>query len=426
MLIPKKFESIVKSELDLTAANFPSQTKRITIPSNAPIEEIWVVFQVTLASAIADWRAYGLISALKRVTLNVNPGSAFDAVYASGPSLIFLADNEGTGLDASTRAAVFAGNAGHVTLASPIPTPSGSKLRVCYRIPMVHPGLTGPLRLRSLLDVINHRQDAILTLDFAPAADFTATADPFSAASVEVVVMRRDMPADINNRILASGGYLKQDIRESSFDVPASLTNSERRFAIPSPGDYTTLVMSMLAGTAASVLTPTDISGNVTVNQETLWRLESGGNALQTWRMKELQILNQLSKVCQPVAQLPTIGTFTTINNVGVTTGAPPVWVTAKATAGHPNCGGIVVPGTTSPYAGLCIQDPSIVALDFLTDGITDAGEFGSLLNANFQSDAIKWEIVGNVTTPASIPSNVSIVGRRYRDSVEAYKKLAA
>ena len=421
MYLVKRSEFISRSELDLTAANFPSQTKRIVIPSNQPIEELQIFFQVTLASAISDWRAFGLASALKKVTLNVNPGDSYDMVSASGVSLLVLQDNEGIGLGRSTRRALEYGMAGHVSLAAnATATPSGTILRVCYRIPIPHPALEGQLRLASMLDCINHRQDPVLTLEFAPAAEFTATANPFSAAAVEVRVIRREMPSEVNSAILNKGGYIKTDIRDTPYDLAVSLNNVEKRFALPSPGDYLTAAIIMLGGTAASVLTPMDLSGVTTINLETGWRLESGGNALHSFRMKHIQEENDAFKAIAPISSFqPLGGAISTITNAGVTGGVPPVWVTAKGTLGAGNMGGALA-------AGAGIQDPAVVCIDFLTDGLVDAGELGSLLNSNFKTDAIRWELVAGVTTPAGQTSQFLICGRRYRDSVERFKVLPA
>lgn len=423
MLLARRLEFISRSpDLDLTAANFPSQTKRITIPSNAPIEEIRVIVQVTVNAAESTWRAFGPLSMLKKVTLNVTPNSgSYDAVSASGPSLAILGDNEGLGLDRGTRAALLYANAGHVSLgANAVPTPAGTILRMVYRIPIPHPAMTGKLRVLSLLDCINHRQDPVLTLEFAAAAEFTATANPFTVAGCEVQVIRRDIADTVNQAILRDGGFIRSDIRDTSYDIALSTTNVEKRFALPSPGDYMTSVIMMLGGTAAGVLTPQDLSGSTALGSETQWRLESGGNPQMTWRMKHLQMENDMAKVVHPVSQFVHLGSgINAVSNLGVTSGVPPVWVTAKGIAGGPNFGGALA-------AGHAVQDPAIVCLDFLTDGLTDAGELGSVLNSNFKTDAIKWEIVGNVTTPAAQASTFNIVSRRFKDSVERFKNFPA
>jgi hypothetical protein len=421
MLLARRLEYISRSpELDLTAASFPAQTKRITIPSTAPIEEIRVTVQVTVNAAESTWRAFGPLSILKKVTLNVTPNSgSYDQVSASGASLLALADNEGLSLSRGTRAALLYANAGHVSLATAaVPTPAGTILRMTYRIPIPHPALTGMLRVLSLLDCINHRQDPVLTLEFAAAAEFTGTANPFTAASCEVVVVRRDMPDSVNTQLLDKFGYIRSDIRDTNYDVALSTTGVEKRFALPSPGDYMTAVLLMLGGTAAGVLTPMDLSATTAVGSETQWRLEAGGNPQMTFRMKHLQEDNDYCKSVHPISQMIAVGSWINNTNLGVTNAAAAL-ANSKGTSGAPNFGGALA-------AGHGVQDPAIVAFDFLTDGLTDAGELGSVLNANFKTDAIKWELVGSVTTPASQASTFQIISRRFKDSVERFKNFPA
>jgi hypothetical protein len=422
MFAPAKYERILRSpELDLTSANFPAQTKRIPIPSTDPIEAMYIAVQVTMNAAVNGFIDFGLLSILKRVTLNIQPddGAGYDCVYSSGTGLCQLLDQEGIGLDRSTRAALMASMCGHGNLANPIATISGSKYLMVFPIYFAHPALTGEARLRSLLDCQNHRQDPVLQLDFAPATEISATANPFSAANCEVWVRRRAIGADLNKAIRAKGGFFRQDIRESQYDVAASLTSVEKKFAIPSPGEYASLVVSMYKGNA--VRTPADISASVAVGTETTWSLEAAGNSIAKFATKGMMLMGDHSRAIQPLSAFHPLNAdaINSLANTGVTGGAPPVWVTAKEVSTALNFGGAL-------SAGLAIQDPSVYGFDFLTDGLTDAGEFGSLLNANFPSDAVKWELIAPVTTPANQPSAVWLTGRRFRSDVSDLKKFAA
>jgi hypothetical protein len=417
-----KLERLLKSpELDLTAASFPAQTKRISIPSTDPIEAIFIVLDVVVADAILTFIDFGLLNALKRVSLNVQPddGAGFDAVYCSGPGLLMLHDIEGIGLDRSTRAALMHSMAAHGNNSDPIATIATSRYRLVYPIYFPHPSLTGEARLTSLLDCQNHRQDPVLTLDFAPASEISADSDPFTTANCEVWVKRRAIGADLNAAIRKRGGFFRADIRESTYDVAASLTAVEKKFPIPSPGEYATVVMSCLKGN--TVRTPADISAGTGVGVETTWSLEAAGNSMAKYPMKALQAMNDHGRALLPVAMFMPLNTtaITGMAATGITSGAPPVLVTSSKLHAVPNFGGEI-------GAGLGVQDPSIVGFDFLTDGFSDAGELGSLLNANFPSDAVKWELIGNVTTPAAQPSSVSLIGRRFRSDVSRFKKFAA
>lgn len=417
MIIPQKEEIISRSpDLDLTVANFPAQTKRITLPRNAPIEAIYVIVQVT-CKALTGLVSYGLLNLLKRVTLNLNDGTgAYDAVYSSGPGLLILQDLEGLNLDASTQAAVQASLQNNT---QPTQDPSilnGSIFRIAYPIMCPHPSLTEWIRLRSCIPAHRHVQDPILTMDFASAAEISGVADPFSAANLELLIIRRDLPASLDADLIGSGGYIRWDVRETNYDLAASSNNVEKRFAIPSPGEYASIAMSMIRG--AAVLTPGDLSASTTVGSETNWRLEAAGNAIRFWRMKHRQILNQMNKATDlPFVFNPFSDQISTITNLGVTGGAPPVWVTAKATGGPRQFGGALA-------AGLAVQNPAVAGFDFLSDNFAGASELGSCLNANFPTDSIKWEIVGNITTPANQTSGLSLIGRRYRDDITRWKRV--
>ena len=417
MLIPQKEEVISRSpDLDLTAANFPAQTKRITLPRNAPIEAIYIIVQVTTA-ALTGLLGHGLLNILKRVTLNINDGTgAYDAVYSSGPGLLILQDLEGCSLDRSTAAAVHASLMNNTQPTQNPAIPSGSIFRIVYPILCPHPSLTDWIRLRSCIPVHRHVQDPILTMDFAAAAELSGVADPFSAANLEVVVIRRDMPGELDDMLIKSGGYIRWDIRESAYDVPASTSNVEKRFAIPSPGEYASLAISMLRGAAA--LTPGDISASTTVGSETLWRLEAAGNAIRQWRMKHRQMLNDFNRpINLPFVFNPFADQINSITNLGVTGGAPPVLVTAKAVGGPVHFGGALA-------AGLTVQNPATMGFDFLSDNWSGASELGSCLNANFPSDSIKWELVGAITTPANQSSQFNLYGRRFRDDISRWKRV--
>lgn len=402
-----KYELISQSLLNLTAANLPAQQTKISIPSTDPIEEILIVAQFTAATiAAGSWINHGILGILKKVGLYVSPpDGSYDALNVSGPGLLMLADQEGLRLDRSTQAARAAMNINY--------TLTGSIFRIAYRISFPHPQLVGQLRMRSLLDVQNHRADAILTLDWAAAAEICYNiADPIpAAANVEVFVGRREISRTSNEAILASGGFIRQDIRETSYPVAASVT-TESRFAIPSPGEYATLVIAHQKG-ASNINRLGDLSANVTVGQETLWSLESGGNALMKFRMKDLQLYGDYNRVAIPPSLNATGNEALVTTIAGVTNGT--ALVTAKQIVSANEFGG--------PLANGCIiQEPAVVGIDFLSNGIADADDLSSLLNANFASDAIKWELVGNTTGPAAGTSIVNIIGRRFRSNVTPWK----
>lgn len=417
MMIPRKMEVISRDpELTLVAANFPAQTKKYPIPrAGGPIEAIFIIFQFTLNAAINACVSYGLLNALKRVTLNLNDGSgAYDAVYSGGPALLMLHEQEGHDLDPSTKllrslclANVLQGNVTNIQ--------TGGVYRVVYPIYAYPKGVANEwLRLRHCIPSPSHKQDPLLTMDFAAAAEMSGVANPFSTANLELVVVRRDMPADMDARIRDTGGFIRWDVRETPYDLATSLNNVLKRFQVPSPGEYSTLLVHQLAGNA--ILTPADLSASVAVGSETEWRLEAAGNSIWNWRMKHMQILNDGDKGVELPYAVNLFGDgLNSVSNLGVTGGAPPVWVTAENIIMPTRFGGALA-------AGLGIQSPSVIGFDFVSGDGGPANDLGGTLNANFPNDSVKWEIVGNVTTPANQTSTFALAGRRYRDDITRWK----
>jgi len=432
MLIPQKEEVISRSpDLDLTAANFPAQTKRIQLTRTGPIEAIFIIVQVTLNALLTDLITFGLLNLLKKVTLNVNDGTgAYDAVYSSGPGLIVLQDQEGVSLDRSTQSALFQSLAALQGAGTGPQIPTGSIFRICYPIWCPHPALGEWLRLRSLIPAHRHVQDPVLTMDFAPAAEISqSVANPFSAANLEVMIIRRDLPSALDQQLIDSGGYIRWDIRETPFDLPLG-TNAEKRFALPGPGDYPSLAGYMYKGFTGGGLESklSDLSASATVGSESLWRLEAAQNSIRQWRMKGRQIYNDQTRGgCRQTSIMNLFGGsaaatwITTLSNLGVTGGAPPVLLTATTLGMPQNMGGDLA-------AGLAVQEPAVFGFDFVTDTmLAGANELGGCLDANFASDAIKWEIVAPIDvtrgTAATASSSLNLIGRRYRDNITRWKK---
>ena len=416
MILQERSMMVQDARLTLTAANFAQQTVRCDIPRSWPVEEILVVAQFTIAAAANTGSiAFGLLNALRRVQLEVTePGGPRTVVNVTGPGLLQHISNEGLSLDRSTLQVMAATNQGFL---------KGTGVYRCvYRIPLVHPSITGALRPRMLLPVHLHPQNPQLVLEFASAAEmFSSVADPFTAANVEVHLIQRDMPRAyaqaINDETKGSpwNWFVRSDIQETIFPISVSQTNSEQRFAIPQPGQYSGLTIYMEKGN--STLTIDDISANTTVGQETLWRIESGGSVLRAWRNKILQARNDSSRAVQPLSEF-NLNVLTAASPKLVTSATAVVSATAVEVMGA-NFGG---PGGT----GLATQAPASIFHDFLTDGVTDSDELGSLLDCNAPTlSGLKMEIVGNVTTPANQASNFKVVGRRSFGDLSRWQSVA-
>ena len=239
-------------------------------------------------------------------------------------------------------------------------------------------------------------------------------ADPFSAITCEILLVRLDLPNSDFEALGGRAGFIRWDLRETLNDLPIN-TTSERRFAIPGLGEYASLAILMIKG--ANPNRYGDLSAVVTAGAETQFRLEAAGNALKTWRMKHRYLLNSENSAMLPMAMIAPVSEAVPISTAGASNGV--AWVTAKNAAGAGNFGGPL-------ETGLNIQNPAVVGFDFVGDNHGSVSELGGCLNANFPSDAIKWEIVGNILTPATYQSSFNLIGRRYRDNIEAYKRIKA
>lgn len=418
MILQQKLSTVQDSRLTLTAASFPQQTIRVPIDRSWPLEEILVTVQVTARATTSipasAFIFHSLLNLCRRISLEVTDDKGpRTVVNATGPGLLQLIANEGFNLDRSTLSVMQAIGSGFFA--------ATGKYEVTYRIPFVHPMVTGKLRPKMMLPIHLHPQDPVLVLDFAPATEiFSGIADPFTAANVEVVLVRRDWPRELAIAVNKETDgrpldwFIKSDIMESVFALGASLSNTEQRFPLALPGQYSGLLIHQLKG--GTLGTMEDLSGSTTVGSETRWTLESGGTAFRSWRMKQLQKINDFSRVVGP-AGVVNSNIFVRATD-GLQSSTTAVVAAVNMFMPNANFGG-------SLATGQAIQSPSSVFHDFISDGINDADELGSLLDCNIPAlNGLKMEIVGNITTPAGSTqaSSIGIVGRRFYGDLRGYQ----
>lgn len=410
MILAERFSRLKHANLPLngltvSANTLAQQTIAVPLPRTWPLEEIEINVTATMNSAaITDQIVHGLLGILRKVKLETNDGiKPATPVSVTGPGLLQLVANEGLSLDRSTLGCLGALQQGFLV---------GSGIyRVTYRIPMVHPMITGALRPRMLLPIHLHNEDPILTMEFAAGTECITTAASWSSVIVEVKLVRREIPAEFAAFIAKNSPdgdprrwFIQQDIVESVNSVGASQTDQELRVNVPTPAQYASILFYHLQGNAN--LTPADISANTTIGQETEWQLISGEVATRSWRMKDYQIRNDYSRPAFPAA----------VFNPNIPTAASPKQQTSATTIN--NTTNLFVPSAQFGGAlstGYNVQNPYSIFLDFLSDGINDAEELGSLLDCNLPArQGLKMEIVGRITTPANQASQANIVGRRF------------
>lgn len=346
-----------------------------------PWEEMYVIFNMFAnATPPSTMTVDGAQAMARNINLSINDGKRpRSVVNGSGVFFLEYAAKKGLNLDAATLAVI----AEH-TKATPALTAS-TAYQLTYRIPLVDPLITEPLRTRMLLDVQNHVANPVLTIDVSTLAQM-AGAGTLDLITCEVVVMGRDMPAGLNDQILKDGGYIPFDLLETPFSIPLS-TAGEQRFDIPSPGWYSSLLLRQYLGGATVIRSDISnqsvlVAAGTNAGTETKWSLKQGQFTRLEWRQKHIRLLNDQGCVLNSQVQ-----------------------------SSSPSPGQKVV-------TGLTYQSPSSILLDFLTDGLDNAAELGSLLDCNAPNNSsLKTTLIcSDVKSVATNPSLLYIGGHRYYD----------
>lgn len=334
------------------------QTIKVNIDRTWPIEEILVYVTFTTgATAPTITGADGALQLLKRATLSINDGiQPRNVVDVSGMFLVEYALQIG-GNDRQTYELQRVGYAGTALAVS-------TTYRACYRIPMVHPSIYGPLRTQMLLPVHLHPQDPVLSLEFVASATLqSANAATFNG--VEVVLLRREITPAVNDAIGGVNGFIPFDLIESSQTFP--LSASEQRVEVPTPGQYAGLMLRHYKGGAS--ISRANLGDEATPMSEARFRLESGGVVISDWKNHQIKSINEFSQ---------------------------------RFDNDHPTAGS----GT---------KFPGQVYLDFLTDGFVDADELGSLLDCNLPAQSgLKMQVIFSTVTVATNASTLNFGGHRY------------
>jgi hypothetical protein len=426
MLAQRYLDPVIGSLLSspgLTVANFPAQTIPIPIDTGDPIEEIRVVVTATVKANITTFLADHLLNVVRRFRLNVTHPvlGQITPVDITGPGAIeMMYVEDENGVDPATLNTILYGQSGNI--------PNGAQVRIVYRIAFPQPRFTDTMRLASLLPTHLFDSTPILYIDFGAATEIcTGTADPFSAISAEVVLVRREWKGDFASYVAGKGFsdpiqyFLPVTIGEAANVVNVSLTNQEVRLPIVSPGRLCSLIIRSYKGNAT--VSRATIDDNTTIGTETMWELQRSRTPFRKWRNKYLQIDNQIGRTQQlPWAQNWYAGMITapgTGGNTadGVTTGGPPLWVTAKQ---------LFTPtglGAGALAAGQCIQDPALVYVDFSGSPGREIYESGGFLDVTPPDDKKNQliELVGKVTTPANNASSLKLVTRLYTAGMDRF-----
>jgi hypothetical protein len=384
MMTPKRLTYLSPAALQVASGNLVGTTVKLAIDRTWPIEEIIVLMDIRAhGTPLSTLTCDGVLKLLKRVNFSINDGiQPRSAVDFTGPGLLEYALHAGLNLGPGTMECIRATIAGTLV--------ASSYYRIGYRIPLVHPIITEPLRTRMLCDVNNHPQDPVLTLDFGTTAEMAGAGTQCTVELADVILVRRQVSRELDERILKDGGFIKSDLIETAFQIGTGVSG-EQRWQVPTPGQYANLLLRHYKGGAA--VTRNDVSETLTLGSETRWRLESGGVVIHDWRNKHLQELNAYSRV---------------LNSSDQTYAPNPGEALAAATL---------------------YQDPAHVMLDFLSDGVNGnqpANELGSLLDCNLPTNSgLKMEVIGSVGSVATNGSTLYIGGQRFFGDLSRWQALA-
>lgn len=427
MMLPRLLRFDQRQQLNPGSTTLLGTQVRVDVPRIAPIEEIFVVVNVTTgATAPGTLTAAGLLNILKRVVIIVNDGlGQRNLVDFSGEGLLEYAQQVGINLDGATLQAVADQQSMQGFRAS-------QKYQITYRIPMVHPLITEPLRTRMLLPVQNHVSDPQIVLDFSAAADMYG-AGSLSAVIADIVFARRDMAPSINQSIQGNGGYVDWDLIETPFQLGAGVSG-EQRFSIPTPGWYGNLLLRHFKGGAT--VTRGDISETTTVGSETTWKIVQGTKTFWEWRNRHVALINDLSRTTLPYPARIALLTDSTggavSDTIANTAGANPTTaefenavasIVAKMNWAIGQLTGIQVRIGEKASTANNWQDPSSLLLDFLTDlQGSEANELGSVLDCqNPQALGEKVEIVAPVSNASTNGHTLYVGGLRFRSDVRKF-----
>lgn len=357
-------------ELQKDDASLLGTTQRIRLPRDWPLEEIIICVDVTRgADAYAAPTGDSILSILKRVRLVTNHKKHRTVVDYSGAGLVELGPEIGLNYDVATLGAIAS-----VGTASQL-------LRIFYRIPFVPPVLSEPLRSFMLLPVHQHDMEPELQLDFGVSADVGATGT-VTKVCASIMLRQRMMTPSVDAMIAAKGGYIESDLIETVYTVPVGVSG-EQRFDILQPGQYAGIHARFYVGTAAPVIRG-DISLSKTVTAPTVWTLESGGFRFRAGSLRHFAAINQFSK---------TVNAHTAL----------PLWPALA---------------TNTQY-----HEAAGVYFDFLSDGLTDANELGSLLDCNFSANnGQKMQLIGAVAAPTTNAHVVKIGGHRFMGDLSRWQ----
>lgn len=265
------------------AGVFPAQTVSVELDRNNPLDEIQIIIRGTCGAAASGTTGANLIADLmyglvKRVYLDVNDGGTPRRVVdCSGAYLVEMQYNEQGSLDVDT---IFASNQGRS---------NASSFEMTFSIPLAMPQLPDPLRSFTLLPVHRHRNNPVLSIDFASRGEMDTGGTPaltLTALSCEVVHYRRIITPEFDAQVDKLGGWWNYDILEKEDLITAT---GEYNLEMAGGGLYT----GYLIRTYNSLIDRTSVATNTylqfsTTQADSVFRIKQGTNVVRNFRLGHL------------------------------------------------------------------------------------------------------------------------------------------
>jgi hypothetical protein len=309
-------------------------------------------------------------------------GGLRTAVNVSGIGSLEYCAQVGQNLDAATLALI-----AEMTKTTAGLTAS-TTYRLAYRIPFIPPGIIDPLRTRCLVPVPHHDAPPKVTLTFSSTAGMYG-AGTLDTVLVQLVPLRREVPAATDADIMKKGGYLPFDLIENKFDIGVGISG-DQHIPINQPGYYANLLLRLYKGGAS--ITRDDPSNSTTAGSETIWRIMTGQKVYREFMFKTQQMVNQWDRV---------------LNNT-LQTASPTI------------AGKLAANTQYTPSASLM--------LDFMSgNGRGDVSELGGCLDCFLPANpGQRMELVGSVASAATNGHTIYLLGHRFTDKAltEAWMTL--
>jgi hypothetical protein len=254
-------------------------TWQAEIDRSNPIEQIRVFVTVRTDVNAATINRDGYLALLKQVIFKRNGVVGRGTVeIVNVPGVDVLAENIQMGaVDRTTW-----------SLCNAAPT-ARTTYTVCYDINLAHAQVDDPLFSYTLCPVHLDTANPTLKLSFANQAELDTNGTPtlkYCLLSVEVHLVRRDMPPERTAEVIANGGFIESDFKSTDVTFASA---AAQKVKIESPGEYASVMLTTYTSSTAR--------GDITGATTPVWQLKQQGKVRREFTLAGLQSMNDKSRV---------------------------------------------------------------------------------------------------------------------------------